>query len=111
MRFPAKKIIVLLIKCLSCRKVNVIPAPDKATHRDPALCLGALKPADKTALGEGFLKKIREGEKEEGEEEGRVGGRWIASFHSQQDVICDCCRPPTQEQRQRQAVYLSTLAY
>lgn len=33
---------------------------------------------------------------------GKVGGRWIASFHSQQDVICECCRPPTQEQQQRQ---------
>lgn len=42
MRFPPvkKKIIALLIKCLSCRKVNVIPAPDKATHGDLALSLG-----------------------------------------------------------------------
>lgn len=58
--FPLKKIIVLQIKCLNCCKVNVIPAPVKATHRDQELCLGALKPADKTAPGEGFLKKIRE---------------------------------------------------
>ena len=74
-RFPAK-IIVLLIKCLSCRKVNVIPAPDKATHRDLALCSGALKPADNT-LEKGFLKQIRDREwKKRGEKEmGELGGR------------------------------------
>lgn len=51
MRLPTKKIIAFLIKCFSCREVNAIPAPDKATHRNLALRLGALKPADKTALG------------------------------------------------------------
>lgn len=72
MCFPVKKIIVLLIKRLSCRKVNVIPAPDKATHRGLlALCLGALKPADKTALGEGFSKMIRAKKKEKKEEKRR----------------------------------------
>ena len=79
MRFsPAKKITALLIKCLSCRKVTVIPAPDKATHRD----LGALKPADKTAPGEGLVEKIREREKNEKKKKkkkkkkkGRVGGK------------------------------------
>lgn len=57
---PAKKITALLIKCWSCRKVTVIPAPDKATHRD----LGALKPADKAASG----GRIGEKDKREGKE-------------------------------------------
>lgn len=34
MRLPTKKIIAFLIKCFSCREVNAIPAPDKATHRN-----------------------------------------------------------------------------
>lgn len=108
-----KKIIVLLIKCLSGRKVSGISAPDKAARTDLVLCSRALKSADKTALGGRILYKDREQEKKEEEvEEGRVeGGRWISSFHSQQDVVCDCRRPPTWEQQQRQAVYLSTLAY
>lgn len=72
MRLPAKKIIVLLIQWLSCRKVNVIPAPDKATHRDLALFLGALKPADKTALapeegGGGIPKKDKSEKRKKGE--------------------------------------------
>lgn len=71
--------------------------------------MGALKPADKSAQGEGFLKKISDGveknEKREREEK-------IFGFLSQQDVMCDGCRPPTQRQRRRwrQAVHLSTLA-
>lgn len=111
-RFPMKKIIVLLIKCLSYRRVNVISAPDKAAHTDLALCSGALKSADKTAVGEGFCKKIEnERKKKKKKKKGELEGRWIANFHSQQDVVCDCWRPPTWEQQQRQAVYLSTLAY
>lgn len=54
-----KKIIVLLIKCLSCCKVNVTAASDKMTETGRS-AQGVLKPADKTAQEDGFLKKIKE---------------------------------------------------